>query len=74
MKICLKPGEHVRLAHDTPGASLRVYSHRGIVHVTALAPGDAGDVTVIVDQDQPSISLVDEQQLAAAEKAHGVAQ
>ena len=72
MKLCLKPGEHIRLSHDAPGAALQVYAHRGIVHITALAPGEPGDVTVIVADDQPSISITEEGALAAAEAAHGV--
>ena len=74
MKICMKPGEHIRLAHDTNGAALQVYAHRGIVHITALAPGDAGSVTVIVNDDQPAISITEEGALAAAERNHGVVQ
>lgn len=72
MKLSLKAGEHIRLSHDAKGAALQVYAHRGIVHITALPEGTPGDVTVIVNEDEPSLSLVEERSLAAAEKLHGV--
>lgn len=73
MKLCLKAGEHLRLAHDHAGAALQVYVQGGIVHITALAPNEQGDVTIIVEDDNPSVSLMPGDQLAAREAEHGVA-
>ncbi|TAK45235.1 MAG: hypothetical protein EPO27_10470 [Betaproteobacteria bacterium] len=46
MKLCLKQGESLRIAHDADASTFRIYILEGALHITANAPGESTEITI----------------------------
>lgn len=46
MKLSLKQGESLRIAHDADAGTFRIFVMEGALHVTANAPGESTDIAL----------------------------
>ena len=56
VKIALKAGEHVRVAHDQQNGCFMVYLSDGYLHIKALEPGE-GHSSVILGHGSPKVTM-----------------
>lgn len=48
MKLNLKPGEHIRLEHDTPAGAFRIWIENGVLHVRAMTPDEGSETCIVI--------------------------